>query len=88
MLTLVTEKKDKAAIGSQASKLETHPERRFKAAVGLQADGRPGSRADRLYSHSSRLTRRSNFQSFARSSQGCACSSVRPMHSPESSFSS
>lgn len=32
MLTLVNEKTDKAAVGSKAAKIETHPERRFKAA--------------------------------------------------------
>ncbi|KAM0789428.1 hypothetical protein ACM66B_000253 [Microbotryomycetes sp. NB124-2] len=32
MLSLVTAKSDKAAVGSQAAKIDTHPERRFKAA--------------------------------------------------------
>ncbi|GJN91336.1 hypothetical protein Rhopal_004357-T1 [Rhodotorula paludigena] len=32
MLTLVNAKTDKASVGSQAAKIETHPERRFKAA--------------------------------------------------------
>ncbi|GAA5881349.1 hypothetical protein JCM3774_002881 [Rhodotorula dairenensis] len=31
-LSLVTSKSDKASVGSQAAKIETHPERRFKAA--------------------------------------------------------
>ncbi|KAK4054605.1 hypothetical protein OIO90_003417 [Microbotryomycetes sp. JL221] len=32
MLSLVSSKTDKAAVGSQAAKIDTHPERRFKAA--------------------------------------------------------
>lgn len=32
-LSLVNAKSDKASVGSQAAKIETHPERRFKAAV-------------------------------------------------------
>lgn len=32
MMTLVNEKSDKATVGSKAAKIETHPERRFKAA--------------------------------------------------------
>lgn len=32
MMTLVNEKTDKATVGSKAAKIETHPERRFKAA--------------------------------------------------------
>lgn len=32
MLNLVGSRTDKAAVGSQAAKIETHPERRFKAA--------------------------------------------------------
>lgn len=32
-MTLANSRTDKAYIGSQAAKIETHPERRFKAAV-------------------------------------------------------
>ncbi|POY73938.1 hypothetical protein BMF94_2980 [Rhodotorula taiwanensis] len=68
-MSLVTSKTDKASVGSQAAKIETHPERRFKAAFeAYKEEQLPILKKDypglRLQQYNDRL-----FESFKKSPQ-------------------